>query len=170
MILSVASVGTVLPLVSQSASGKQRAITSKGQERLYVLEKSAVRAVMGRGQMSGGGSSQLSYLFGDSSSEQTPVTTTINQGGRAKVGPASFQDKVPVGDAHLKNPPVESVKDAAISTSPDSTSLQTLGGGSTPSKTSVNNYHRAGGKPKDLARFWMLPKMHEFLSVENGGF
>jgi len=96
--------------------------------------------------MSGGGSSQLSYLFGDSSSEQTPVTTTINQGGRAKVAPSKSQDKVPVGDAHSKSPLAESVKDAAIPSSPESTSLQSLGGGSTQNKTSVNNYHRADGQ------------------------
>eukprot|EP00243_Klebsormidium_subtile_P001384 TRINITY_DN12386_c0_g1_i1.p1 TRINITY_DN12386_c0_g1~~TRINITY_DN12386_c0_g1_i1.p1 ORF type:complete len:133 (-),score=11.43 TRINITY_DN12386_c0_g1_i1:411-809(-) len=102
---------------------------------------------MGRGQMSGGGSSQLSYLFGDSSSEQAPVTTTVNQGGRAKVAPPTFQDKVPVADAPSKSPPVATVKGAAIASSPDSTSLQTLGGGgSTQSRTSVNNYHRADGQ------------------------
>ncbi|GAQ77642.1 hypothetical protein KFL_000020030 [Klebsormidium nitens] len=102
---------------------------------------------MGRGQMSGGGSSQLSYLFGDSNSEQAPATTSINPRGRAKVAPPTPHDKAPVGDVHSKSLPVDSVKDAANTyPAPDAASLQTLGGGNTQSKTSVNNYHRADGQ------------------------
>lgn len=104
---------------------------------------------MGRGQMSGGGTSQLNYLFGsDSHSLQSPASTSVHKGGDAKVAPATsctLNEGAPTMGVHSSHPSVESIKDPAKNPTPESNSLSMVGESSNQNKTSVNNYHRAGG-------------------------
>lgn len=97
---------------------------------------------MGRGQMSGGGASQLSYLFGsDSQDLQAPVNTNINKGGRARIAPVS--ESPPAMAPPPAAPSAQVSKDASSHNPTDSNSLS-MGEGSNQSRTNVNNYHRAG--------------------------